>query len=63
MEFKFVGSVEIPVSEIQNVVERIKNGEAFAPVFTDIMAGHDDFEWYARFLIYDAVEEYINSLL
>lgn len=63
MEFEFVGTVEIAESEIQDMIDRIRQGETFAKVFTDIMAGHDDFEWEARYVIWDKVEKYINSLL
>lgn len=63
MEFEFVGTVEIPQHEIDDMVERIRNGEPFYSVFVDTMAGHDDFEWEARSLIQDKVEAYINNLL
>lgn len=63
MEFEFVGTVQIPENEIDEMVERIRNGEPFYSVFVDTMAGHDDLEWEARYLIRDKVEAYINNLL
>lgn len=45
MEFNFNVTVEIYDDDIDEIVEKVKNGTDMYEAIEDVIAGYDDFEW------------------
>lgn len=63
MEFEYIGSIYIPSEDLRGMYLRVKRGEDFEEVFTDIMASYDDEDYYHAYDIIEQVKAEINRRL
>lgn len=63
MEFEYISSIYVTDEDLQEMYDRVKRGEEFEEVFTEIMASYDDEDYYHAYDIIEQVEAEINRRL
>lgn len=61
MEFEFTDYVWIDDSYLNEMIERVKNGETFSDVYSEITMRWEDEVYYISDLIKDQIEKYVMS--
>lgn len=55
MNFEYTSFIYVDECDLEEIANRVKNGEPFDDVFSDVMAGYDDCDYYNCSLIEDKV--------
>lgn len=61
MEFEFTDYIWIDEKDLDEIIKRVKNGESFSKVYSDISMGWDDEFYYVAYLAKKQVEKYVMS--
>lgn len=63
MEFEYTSSIYIDEQDLEEMTNRVKQGEELGDIYYDIMASYEDQDYYSCYLIIDQVREEIERII